>query len=55
MVEKMALIKEQCGIEEGVAAAKAVAQANEILGIDNSGPLVRQVDVLMTELGLRTP
>ena len=46
------LIKQECNIDPATPLGKAVQMANEVLGIENSGPLAQQVAVLMRELGL---
>ena len=52
LMRKLALIKEQLGIGQALPLVKAVAEANEKLGLLHEGTLVRQVDALMKTLEL---
>ena len=52
MSEKIAFIASELGLEEGLPVAKAVAAANEAMGIVSKGPMAAQVARLMTEIRL---
>ena len=39
-------------LEGGLPIAKAVAEANVMMGIEPQGPLAKQVETLLTELGV---
>jgi hypothetical protein len=52
MSEKIAFITAELGLEEGLPVAKAVAAANEAMGIVSKGPMATQVARLMTEVRL---
>ena len=48
IIEKAAAIKEALGLDEGLALKDAVAEANEIMGLDPSGNLPEQVAELIS-------
>ena len=50
MSEKIAFIASELGLEEGLPVAKAVAAANEAMGIVSKGPMAAQVARLLTEI-----
>jgi hypothetical protein len=52
MSEKIAFIASELGLEEGLPVAKAVAAANEAMGIVSKGSMAAQVARLMTEIRL---
>jgi hypothetical protein len=52
MAERVSLVKAQLGLDEGLPVAKAVAAANEAIGIEGEGPLAAQVARLLVELGI---
>ena len=52
MSEKIAFITSELGLEEGLPVAKAVAAANEAMGIISKGPMAVQVARLMIEVRL---
>jgi hypothetical protein len=52
MSEKIAFIASELGLEDGLPVAKAVAAANEAMGIVSKGPMAAQVARLMTEIRL---
>ncbi len=53
ITHKLALVKEQLGIDAATPLARAVREANAALELPNEGSLVRQVDVLARILELR--
>jgi len=52
MAQKVARVKEELSLEPSLPVAKAVAEANAVMGIEGQGSLARQVDCLLTELGV---
>jgi len=52
MAQKVARIKEELSLENSLQIAKAVAEANSMMGIEPQGPLAKQVETLLTELGV---
>ena len=52
MAQKMARVREELSLDEGLPIAKAVAEANAVMGIEGHGPLAKQVENLLTELGV---
>jgi hypothetical protein len=52
MAEKVSLVTAELGLDEGLPVAKAVAAANEAMGIEGEGPLAAQLAKLLVELGL---
>ena len=52
MAEKVAFIASELGLEDGLPVAKAVAAANEAMGIISKGPMAVQVARLMIEVRL---
>jgi len=52
MAQKVARIKEELSLENSLHIAKAVAEANSMMGIEPQGPLAKQVETLLTELGV---
>ena len=48
----MARIKEELSLEVSLPIAKAVAEANEMMGLEVTGPLAKQVETLLMELGV---
>ena len=49
---QVARIKEELSLETALPIAKAVAEANTVMGIEPQGPLAKQVETLLTELGV---
>jgi len=52
MAQKVARIKEELSLENALPIAKAIAEANTVMGIEPIGPLAKQVETLLTELGV---
>ena len=52
MAQKVSRIKEELSLEPGLPIAKAVAEANEAMGIEPAGSMAAQVDLLLSELGV---
>ena len=52
MAQKVARVKEELSLDPSLPVAKAVAEANAVMGIEGQGSLARQVDYLLTELGV---
>jgi len=52
MVQKVNRIKEELSLQADLPIAKAVAEANEAMGIEPYGSMAAQVDLLLTELGV---
>jgi len=52
MAQKVSRIKEELSLEAGLPIAKAVAEANEAMGIEPCGSMAAQVDLLLNELGV---
>lgn len=49
---QVARIKEELSLEASLPIAKAIAEANSVMGIEPQGPLTKQVESLLTELGV---
>ncbi|KAL3915204.1 MAG: hypothetical protein SGPRY_007328 [Prymnesium sp.] len=49
---QVARIKEELSLETSLPIAKAIAEANTVMGIKPQGPLAKQVESLLTELGV---
>ena len=49
---QVARIKEELSLDPSLPVAKAVAEANVVMGIEGHGTLAQQVDLLLTELGV---
>ena len=52
MAQKVGRIKEELSLEPSLPIGRAVAEANETLGIDPVGSIAQQVEVLMSECSL---
>ena len=52
MAQKVARVKEELSLDPSLPVAKAVAEANAVMGIKGQGTLAQQVDLLLTELGV---
>ena len=52
MAQKVQRIREELSLEPSLPIAKAVAEANAVMGIEPAGPLAKQVETLLTELGV---
>ena len=52
MTQKMARVKEELSLDASLQFTKAVEEANAVMGIEPQGPLAKQVDKLLTELGV---
>ena len=52
MAQKVQRIREELSLEANLPIAKAVAEANAVMGIEPAGPLAKQVETLLTELGV---
>jgi hypothetical protein len=52
MAQKMARVKEELSLDPSLPVAKAIAEANAVMGIEGQGTLPQQVDYLLTELGV---
>jgi hypothetical protein len=52
MAQKVARVREELSLDAALPIAKAVAEANAVMGIEGHGPLSRQVETLLTELGV---
>lgn len=49
---QVARIKEELSLETSLPIAKAIAEANAVMGIEPQGALAKQVESLLTELGI---
>ena len=52
MAQKVMKVREELSLDGALPIAKAVAEANAVMGIEGHGSLARQVDCLLTELGV---
>ena len=52
MAEKVAKISAELGVDGSLPLAKAVAAANEAMGLEGSGTMIEQVAELMAQLGI---
>jgi hypothetical protein len=52
MAQKVARVMEELSLDPSLPVAKAVADANVLMGIKGQGTLAQQVDFLLTELGV---
>jgi len=52
MAQKVARVREELSLEPSLPIAKAVAEANAVMGLEGHGPLAKQVEALLTELGV---
>jgi len=52
MLDKVKQIKEALGIRAAAIPKEAIGEANQQMGLPTEGPLPKQVDALMAELGL---
>ncbi|KAL3893148.1 MAG: hypothetical protein SGPRY_014429, partial [Prymnesium sp.] len=52
MAEKVGSIKLELGLDDSLPLAKAVTQANEAMGLEATGKLADQVEVLLEQLGI---
>ena len=51
-LDQVARIKEELSLDTALPIAKAVAEANTVMGIEPQGPLAKQVETLLKELGV---
>ena len=52
MAHKVGRIKEELSLEPALPIARAVAEANEAMGIEPAGSMAAQVELLLSELGV---
>ena len=52
MAQKVLRIKEELSLEPALPIARAVAEANEAMGIEPAGSMAAQVELLLSELGV---
>jgi hypothetical protein len=52
MAQKAARVREELSLDASLPIAKLVAEANAAMGLEGHGPLARQVETLLTELGV---
>ena len=52
IAQKVGRIKEELALDPAMPIAKAVGEANALLGLEGGGPIARQVETLLTELGV---
>jgi hypothetical protein len=52
MAQKVARFKEELSLDPSLPMAKAVAEANAVMGIKGQGTLAQQVDFLLKELNV---
>jgi len=52
MAQKVARVREELSLDPSLPIAKAVAEANAVMGLEGHGPLAKQVEALLTELGV---
>ena len=52
MAQKAARVREELGLDASLPIARLVQEANAAMGIEGHGPLAKQVETLMVELGV---
>ena len=52
MAQKVARVREELSLDPSLPIAKAVAEANAVMGLEGHGSLAKQVEALLTELGV---